>query len=157
MLNKNSNCYNIENNFKYLYNTAISTFSEHITIFQTLSIGIWQLKCQQRQTNETKNDEDFSANFSELSSFSSSPFWEKTLWNQKLLLLTATARRSCYTLVRPFPTLSCFPFFHKLFWNEFSLCCWNNQLFCLPNVKKILRILCEWTLKILFRNKRILT
>ena len=25
--------------------------------------------------------------------------------------------------------------------------CWNNQLFCLPTVKKILLILCLWTLK----------
>ena len=53
MLNKNANCYNIEKNFKY--STVISAFSKHITIFRTLSIDIWQLKCQQRQTNTTKN------------------------------------------------------------------------------------------------------
>ena len=47
MLNKNANCYNIEKNFKY--STVISTFSEHITIFRTLSIDILQLKCQQWQ------------------------------------------------------------------------------------------------------------
>ena len=57
MLNKNANCYNIEKNFKY--STVISTFSEHITIFQTLSIDIWQLKCQQRHTNKTKNGNVF--------------------------------------------------------------------------------------------------
>ena len=34
---------------------------------------------------------------------------------KKSLLLTATAQRSCYTLVRPFPTLSCFPFFSQTF------------------------------------------
>ena len=44
-------------NFKY--STVLSTFSEHITIFRTLSIDIWQLKCQQRQTNETKSGEPF--------------------------------------------------------------------------------------------------
>ena len=49
MLNKNANCYNIEKNFKY------STVSQNITIFRTLSIDIWQLKCQLRQTNKTKN------------------------------------------------------------------------------------------------------
>ena len=38
MLNTNANCYNIENNFKY--NTVISTFSDHILIFKTLSIDI---------------------------------------------------------------------------------------------------------------------
>ena len=105
MLNKNANCYNIENNFKY--STVISTFSEHITNFGILSIDIWQLKCQQRQTNKAKK----MANFAELSNFSTSSFWGKPLWNQKLLLLNVTARLPFYTLVRPFPTLSCFPIF----------------------------------------------
>ena len=61
MLNKNTNCYNIESNFKH--STAISTFSEHITIFRTLSIDIWQFKCQQRQTNKTKNCKLFFSKF----------------------------------------------------------------------------------------------
>ena len=39
---------------KNIYTTVISTFSEHITIFRTLSIDIWQLKCQQRQTKNVK-------------------------------------------------------------------------------------------------------
>ena len=88
MLNKNANCYNIKKYFKY--STIISTFREHIIKFRTLSIDIWQLKCQQQQTNKSKNGEFFIANFSELY------FWEKPLWNQNLLLLTATAQRSCY-------------------------------------------------------------
>ena len=54
MLNRNANCYNIEKNFKY--STVISTFSEHIIIFRTLSIDIWQLKCQQRQTKNGLSD-----------------------------------------------------------------------------------------------------
>ena len=57
MLNKYTNCYNIERNLKYI--TVISTFSEHITIFRTLSIDIWHLKCQQQQTNKTKDGELF--------------------------------------------------------------------------------------------------
>ena len=69
---------------------------------------------------DSSNDNDdkqkmtnfFSANFSELSNVFSSFFWGKPLWNQKLLLLTA--RCSCHT---PFPTFSCLPFFHKVFWN----------------------------------------
>ena len=58
MLNKNANCYNtrIEKNFKY--STVINTFSEHITIFRTLSFDIWRLTCQQRHTNKTKNGEE---------------------------------------------------------------------------------------------------
>ena len=91
MLNKNANCYNIEKNFKY--STVISTFSEHITrtIFRTLSIDIWQLKCQQPNDKQIKQKitNFVSANVSELSNFSSSYFWEKPLWNQKLLLPTA--------------------------------------------------------------------
>ena len=93
---------------KFKYSTVISTLSKHITIFRTLSIDIWQLKCQQRLT---KHGTFFSANFSELSNLSTLSFWEKPLWNQKLFLLTATAQRSCYILVRPFTILSCFPFF----------------------------------------------
>ena len=57
MLNKNANCYNIEKNFKHT--TVISTFSEHITTFRTLSIDIWQLQCQHLNF--------FSAKFSEFS------------------------------------------------------------------------------------------
>ena len=112
MLNKNANYYNIEKNFKY--NSVISTFSEHIIIYRTLSIHIWQLKCQQIQTNKTKNP-ILSGNFSEFFNFSSSAFWEKPLWNQKLLLLTTIARRSGHALARPFPTLSYFPFFSESF------------------------------------------
>ena len=57
MLNRNSNCYNFEKNFKY--SAIINMFSEHITILRTLSIDIWQLKCQQRQTNKTKTGKLF--------------------------------------------------------------------------------------------------
>ena len=39
------------------YSTVISTFSQNITIFRTFSIDICQVKCQQRQTNKTKNVE----------------------------------------------------------------------------------------------------
>ena len=66
--------------------------------------------------------------------------------DQKLLLLTTTAHRSCYTLVRVFPTLSCFPFFHSLVGTNFRHQNKNNVVEstkCLPDVKKnILRILC---------------
>ena len=78
MLNKNTNCYNIEKNFKY--STVTSTFSEHITIFRTLSIDIWQLKCQQRQTNKTKSDNlFFLQNFQNYQIFLPHPSEETTL------------------------------------------------------------------------------
>ena len=66
-------------------------------------------------TNKTINGEFFSANFSELSNFSSSSFWEKPLWNQKLLLLTATARRSCYITSKTFPNVELFSVFLQTF------------------------------------------
>ena len=157
---------------------SILQFPEHFQLIFD------KIKCQQRQT--------------ELSNFSSLSFWGKPLWKQKLLLLTVTARRSCYTLVTPFPMLSCFPFFHKFFLEAileakvaptnrnslaFLLHTSSNVAFnffinffgtdfCHQNVnnvvdainwfvyqlsKKILRILCVWTLKILYTNKRILT
>ena len=70
----------------------------------------------------------FSANFSELSNFSLSSFWEKPFWNQKLLLLTTTARRSCYPLVMPFPTLNCCPFFSQTQTNFSSSPFWEKPL-----------------------------
>ena len=100
MLNKNANCYNIEKNFKY--STVMSTFSELIAIFRTLSMDICQLKCQQWLTNKTKNGKLF-----RIIKFFCSSFCGKPLWHQKLLLLTATAR--------PFSTLSCFSFFPQTF------------------------------------------
>ena len=121
---------------------------DHVTIFRTLSIDIWKFKI---------------ANLSEISNFSSSSFWEKPLWNLKLLLLTATARCSSYTLVRPVPTLSCFPFFNKLFWNFINFRHQNKnsvvetRINQLSKKKKKLRISCAWTLKILYTNKQILT
>ena len=93
MLNKYANCYNIEKNFKY--RTVISTFSEHITIFRTLSIDIWQLKWQQLQT---------SANFSELSNISSSSVSGKYF-----------GIKSCYKLVRPFSNVELFSIFSQTF------------------------------------------
>ena len=113
MLNINANCYNIENNFKY--RTVISTFSEHITIFRTLSIDIWLRKCQQRLTNKTENKKLFSANFSEISNCCSSSFWEKPLWNQKFLLLTATVGRSCYLASKSFSKFELFSIFSQTF------------------------------------------
>ena len=98
MLNKNANCNNI-------------------TIFRTFSVHIWQLKCQKWQPSKTKNGKLFFANFSKLSNFSSLSFWEKPFWNQKLLLLTGIARRSCYTHL--FQRWVVFHFFTNFFGTNF--------------------------------------
>ena len=94
--------------FKYI--TVISTFTEHIFSehFQ-LIFDNSNVKSDKQITQKITNF--FFENSSELSNFSSLSFWEKPLWNQKLLLLTAIARRCYYTLVRPFPTLIVFHFF----------------------------------------------
>ena len=111
-------------------------------------------------TQTQKMAQFFSTNFLELLHVSFSSFWERPLWIQKLLLLTATVQRFCYAIVKPFPTLSCFPFFNQTFLELiFASNIKTNflkQLFCLQVVKKILRILCVWTLQILFINKLIL-
>ena len=138
MLNKNPNSYNIEKNFKC--SIVISTFSEHITIFQILSIDIWQLKCQQRQTNKTKRWQTFF-----LQTFQNSQIFlphssERSLWNQKLLF-------SIFSQT----------FLELIFTTKINTMLLSGQLFCLLAVRKILRILYVWTVKILFTNKRILT
>ena len=83
----------LKKNLKYII--VISMFSEHITIFRSLSIDIWQLKCQQRQTNKTKNGELFFWKLFRIIKFVFLILWEKPFWNQMLLLPTATARCSC--------------------------------------------------------------
>ena len=97
MLNKNANCYNIEKNFKY--STVICTFSEHITISEHFQLIFDNSNVNNDKQIKQKKPKNFCCNFSELSNFSFSSFWGKTLWNQKLLLLTAIARCSYYTLV----------------------------------------------------------
>ena len=66
-------------------------------------------------------------------------------------------------LVRPFPTLSWFSIFSQIILelifaiqNKKKMY-WNNQRFCWQTARKVLRILCTWTLKILYSNNRILT
>ena len=151
MLNKNANCYNIEKNFK-VRSVSMLQFFEHFQLIIDNSNINNDKQIKQKKANF------FSANFSALSKFSSSFLWDKPIWNQKLLLLAAKAQ---HTLVRSFTTLSCFLFFTNIFGINFldpiKTMLLNSQLFRWPAVKKILHILCVWTLKILFANKRILT
>ena len=66
----------------------------------------------------------------------SSSFWGKPPWNQKLLPLTATARRSCYTLVRPFPNFFGTNFRHQNKNNVVETSYFGFFFFCLPAIKK---------------------
>ena len=84
---------------------SILQFSEHFQlIFDSSNVNKRQTK------NMTAlfiyNLHNFSYNFS------SSSFWGKPLWNQKLLVLTETARCSCYTLVREWNLFQCWVVFH---------------------------------------------
>ena len=92
-------------------NTALSHVSS-VSIFQFSEH--FQLIFGNSNVNNGKQMKQKIANFSELPNFSSSSLWAKPLWNQKLLLLTATAQRSCHTLVRYFTTLSFFSIFLEL-------------------------------------------
>ena len=131
MLNKNANCYNIENNFKY--STVISTFSEHITVFQTLSIDIWQLKCQPRLLNKTKNGKLFFCKLFRIIKFVFHILLRKAVLESKA---APTNHNSSAFLLHSGKTFS-FSFFRINFRHQNK----NNQLFCLPAVKNILRIL----------------
>ena len=139
-------------------------FSEHVTIFQTLSIDIWQLICQQRQTNKTKNGE---------------LFFGKLFRNVKFLFLillregaleSNVAPTNCNSLAyllhtsKAFSNVELFYIFSQTFFElifatkiKTMLLKQSAVLFSSCQKKKILSILCTWTLKILFTNKRILT
>ena len=83
--------------------------------------------------------------------------------SQKLLLLTATVWRFCYTPVRPYPWVV----FHFFFLNFLKLIFATKiktmllkqsaVVYQLSKKKYILRKLCVWTPKILYANKWILT
>ena len=101
MLNKNANCYNIEKNFEY--NTVISTFSEHITIFRTLSIDIFD-------NSKTKKCRTFFfCKLFRITQFFFHNLLREATSESKVAPTNRNSSDSCYTLVRPFPTLSCFP------------------------------------------------
>ena len=71
---------------------TIWQFSEHFQlIFENSNVN------NDKQLKQTEAANFFSVNFSELSNFSSSSFWEKQVWNQKFVLLTATVGHSYYT------------------------------------------------------------
>ena len=115
MLNNNANYYNIEKNFKY--STVISTFSEHIIVFRTLSIDIWQLKCQQRQENKTKNKELV--------------YLQSFLLLIKFVFLILLREATLESKVAPTnrnssALLSCFPFFPNFFATNFLYQTKNN-------------------------------
>ena len=143
MLNKNASCYDIENNFKY--STVIITFSEHITIFRTFSIDIWQLKCQQRETDRTKNGELYFWKF----------FFLIILREATLESKVVPANRNSSALL--LYTSKTFSIFSQTFLELIFTTKIKTMLLKQSAVKKILHILCVWTLKILYTNKRILT
>ena len=130
-----------------VHSVSILQFSEHIQLlFDNSNVNnATQIK--------QKKASFFSANFSELSKFSSLSFWQNPCWKSKLP--PTNNNRSAF--------LSCFPVFSQTFLKLiFGYQNKNNVVetvscFVLAAVKKILCILCVWTLKILYTNKRILT
>ena len=129
MLNKIAHCYDIEKNFKY------STFNWYLTTRMSTT------------TNRQNKSELFSPYFSEITNYSSSSFWGiKSCFyhrNSSAFLLHNS---------KIFSNVKLFSIFSQTFLELISAG-WNNS----PAVKKILRILCVWTLKMLYTNKRILT
>ena len=129
----------------------ICTFSEHITNFRTLSID---------KTNKTKNGELFFCKLFRI-------WWFLILLRKANLELKvgSTNRNSPAFLLHNSKTFFNFEVFLIFFTNCFgtnfrhqnkynfgkTISCFVYQL-----SKKILHILCVWTLKILYTNKRIL-
>ena len=74
------------------------------------------LKCQQRQKNKIKNGElIFCKLFRIIQFFFLILLREATLESKVAPTKRNSSALHCYTLLRPFTTLSCFPFFYKLF------------------------------------------
>ena len=94
---------------------VINTFSEHIIIFRTLSIDIWQLICQQTINKKWRV---YLFIICRIIKFFFFTFLRETTLESKV---DPTNRNSSAFLLhtRDFRTLGCFPFpfFTKLFWN----------------------------------------
>ena len=128
---------------------SILQFSEHFQlIFDNTNVK------NDKQIKQ-KLENAITANFSGLSNFFLILLRKPTLASK----ISPTNRNSSAFLLHTSKTFYNVELFSIFFTNFFGSkqCCWNNQLFCLPAVKKILRILCVWTLKMLYTNKRILT
>ena len=153
MLNKNANCYNIEKKCKY--STVISTLSKHITIFRTLSIDIWQLKCQQRQTNKTKKNGKF---FRIIKFFYLVLLREATLkskvaptnCNSSAFLLNTSKTFSNFELFSIFSQT----FLELIFASKIKAMLLKQSAVLFTSCqKKKLHTLCVWALKILYTIK----
>ena len=132
MLNKNTNCYNIETNFKY--SSVISTFSEHITILRTLPIDIWELKCQQRQINTTKNGKLFFCKLFRIIKF----FFLMLLREATLESIVAPINRNSSAFLlhtsKTFSNIELFLIFSPP--KNKNNVCWNNQLLFVYELSK---------------------
>ena len=144
MLNKNANCYNIEKNFKY--NTVVLQFSAHFElIFDNSNVN------NDKQIKQTNGKLFFCKLLRIIKFFFLILLREATLESK----VVSTNRNSSAFLLPTSETISNVELFSIFLQTFLKQCYW--QLFCWSAVKKILRILCVWTLKILYTIKRILT
>ena len=139
MLNKNANYYNIEKNFKN--STVISKFSENISIFETLSIDIWQLKFQQRQTNKTKKKQTFIGKLFRINKFFFVNLLREDTLESKLALTNRNSLAFLLYNSNTFYNVDLFSIFSQtflelIFATKLKQCCWNNQLFVYQLSKK---------------------
>ena len=117
-------------------------FSEHITICRTLSIDIWELKCQQRQTNKAKYDKLCPCKLCKILKFFFLILLSKAILETKVV---PTNRNSSAFLLNTnmiFSNVVLFSNFSQTFFEtnfrqqNKNKSYWNNQLFCWPAVKK---------------------
>ena len=142
-----------------IVNTLLSQVRS-VSIVQSLSIDIWQLNSQPRQTNKTKNGKLFFCKLFRFIKFVFLILLRKAFLKSKV---APTNRNSSAFLLHTsnnFSNVDLFSIFSQTFW-ELSFATKIKTMLLKQSAvmytKKILRILFVWTLKILYTNKRILT
>ena len=143
----------------YVRSVSLLQFSEH-----------FQFKFDNSNVNNYKHIKQKMADFFfvKLSTFSALSFWEKPLWNQRLLLLTAIDRQFLLHSTQTFSNVELFSivsqtFFELIFATKMKTMLLKQSDVLFKTVaKRILRIYWlhiayVWTLKIFCTNKRILT
>ena len=122
----------------------------HITISRSLSVDIWQLKCQQGQTN-------FFCKLFRIIKFFFLMLLREATVDSKVAPTNLNSLAFLLHTSKTFFNIELFSNFSQTFLELIFAKQNKNNVVVLPAFKKILRILCVWTLKILLTNKWILT
>ena len=134
---------------------SILHFSKHFQlIFDNSNVNKWQ-------TDKTKNGKLFFCKLFRIIQFSFLILLREATLESKVVPTSCNSSALMLHTCMSFSKVELFSIFSQTFLELIfatkKQCYWDNQLFYIAAVKKILPILCVWTLEILFANKRILT